>query len=877
MLCVRGILALYPGAFRRQFGRDALDDIRVDLHAAAARGLPALARAAAATLAAALRDLAAEHHAAWRGSRLHSSASDRKGSSMTRGLDADLRLAARRIRTQPLLAAAVILTLGLAIGASTSIFSVADAVLLRPLPFPQSERLVWLEERTPQGARRKVSLPAVDIWSREAPSLESVAFFESATSLVIVNGEPDRLPRATVSRSFLDVLKVRPALGTGFSSGGLAGAPQEVLISHRLWQRLGGRPELIGTALTLESGDYRIVGVMSPDFSYPAEAAFWATPSDAWRDIASMRGVRFVETIGRLRPDASVEQLREEFAVLTSRFPATDRVDGDVRMTATALHDVIVQHARTGLVTVSWAVAFLLAIACCNVAAIRLVAAVTRRREAAVQSALGAARARLLRQSALEILLIAMPACALGVAIAWSGQGAIVALSLDQIPRIGEASVELRALAFAIAATLCFTLLATVVPAAVLGRIAPATGLGGGAREGGPSPRVLRTLRGLLVAQVALAFVITAGGLLLARTVHQLSRVETGFDAPETVALRLNLAAKVAMSAVGRAFHEDLLRRVRALPEVASAAYAGRLPLSTAVAGSETSAPGEPAAEIHAMHNTAGPGYFATIGARMLEGREIAETDEASGPAVVLNAVLARHLFPSGSAVGRRVVFREMRGPVEARVVGVVQPLRYNGLSGDLVPELFLDYRIRPLPQWLIVRARESAVPLIPALKTLIRQTDPTNRITADPVTTLDAELARHLARPRFFLVLAGTFAVVALALAAVGLYAVMAFSVAQRRHEIGVRLALGATPSRLFASVMRSGVVLTAIGLLLGVAAAAAGVRMMQSLLFGVQPLDPLTFAASTALVVFIAVLACWVPARRARATDPLTVLRVE
>jgi predicted permease len=797
---------------------------------------------------------------------------------MFQGIHADARLAIRHYRARPLPALIVVTTLGLAVGAATVIFSVADAALLQPLPFPQADRLVRMEEVTVRETTGGVSLPVFDLW-RELPSLDAVTFYERSTALVMVRDEPDRLPIAMVSREFLATLGVPPALGRGFSSGPF-GPPEEVLISHHLWQRLGGRADVIGARLAVEPSEYTVVGVMPPDFAFPAEVQVWRTPPRELERIRTMRQLRFVSVIGRLKEGHSLATLQAGLDAVTAAHPATDRIGGDVRMAATDLRESIVGPVRRGVVTVAAAAGLLLILACCHVSAMLLAFTVSRQRELAVHAALGASQWRLVRQNAAAILMLAIPACLLGLAVAQLCRDAIVALSLDEIPRIGAMAIDGRAFVFSIGAAMLAGLAATFLPSWIAARVAGVATLRSAARDGSASPGILRVLRGLLVAEVALTFIILCGGLLLARSLSRLSVVDTGFSERNVLAARLNLtglSGRLPPPGTQIAFYADLLQRAREMPGVEAASFISRLPLSQAVLSTEVQVHGVPQTEVRAIYQTAGPGYFSTIGARIVEGRELTDADRPETPSVVINEVLARRLFEGESPLGRRVTFQEMRGPVEAQVVGVVRPLRYNGLQSDLAPEIYADYRVRLIPQYLVLRTAGAAEAMTPQLRTVVRQVDPSNGVTLENVTTIEREIAKRLARPRFFLALVGTFGTVALLVATAGLYGVMGFAVAQRRHEMGVRLALGASPARLFADVLTRGAIVTAIGLALGLTGAAIATRGMASLLFDVKPLDPLTFAATAALVGFVATLACWVPASRARATDPLSVLRTE
>jgi predicted permease len=868
-LVLRVVLLAYPRTFRHAFGREILDHVTREV--SSARGGAAAVRRALREIATAAGDAPAEHLAAWRGRPDGQPSSGRARD----GLMADFRLARRQVTGSPLASGIVIVTFALAIGAATAIFSVADAVLFRPLPFPSSDRLVRLDEETREASRAGVSVPAFEIWTRELRSLDGLAFFEPRTTLVLVNDEPDRLSGAAVSPTFFDVLGVRPALGAGFTQAPVFAGPREVVVSHALWQRLGGTESVLGASIAIDPGRFTIVGVMPRDFSYPEEAQYWTTVGDMGI-LGTERTLRFLLSIGRLTPEADIEALRAELDVLTERHPVTDPSAGSVRMTATGLRESIVGRVRTGVLSAGAAVALLLMVACCNITALLLAQASARHRERAVQMALGASGARIARQQLIHVACLAVPGGALGVLAALFCRDAIVALSLDEVPRIAGAAIDQRVWLFAFAVTAGAALAATLMPSWLAARTRATAALQAGSRSGGHARPVLRALRGLVVAQVALTFVLAVAAGLLARTFDRLSRVDLGFEPAGVLSLRINLPLRALTPAAQRLFYEDVLRRVRALPGVQSASYASRLPLSAVFGNIEVTRAATDGPAVRAVIQSASGGYLSTIGARLVAGRDFASAD-AAAPAVIINDVMARQLFPVGEASGQRVRFSFFGRPMEATVVGVSRALRYNGLTSATVPELYVDYRVRPFIMLLFVRTDLPAGEAVPMLRAAVRHADPSGRITIDQITSLDGEVDRHLARPRFFLALIGTFGLSALVLAAAGLYGVMAFAVEARKHDIGVRLALGASPSWIAGEILQTGGALTAAGLLGGVVAAYAATGAMQALLFGVAPRDPATFAATALVVAFIAFVACWLPARRARRTDPLAVMRAD
>src|SRR5688572_1425394 len=472
--------------------------------------------------------------------------------------------------------------------------------------------------------------------------------------------------------------------------------------------------------------------------------------------VRSMR-LRFLNGIGRLKPGATVAALRSELAVLTERLPASDRIGGAIRMTGEGLHESIVGHLRPGVAVVAISALLLLVIAVCNVTALLLGRATTRRKEIALQVALGASPQRLIRQSGLEVLLLTIPAGLSGIAAAWMVRDLIVGLSLAEVPRIAEVAIDARAMTFALLTTLITAALATILPAHIATRSDAASALQGLGRDGAVAPSILAVLRGLVVGQVAMTLVMLVGGVLLARSARTLAAVDPGFSHGRVLTVRVNLPLQGFPPGAARlAFYDIVRERALSMPGVESAAFSSRIPLADAVPTSEVKLARGTEPAVRSLMHSAGPGFFATIGARIVEGREISERDRASHPVVVINEILAARLFGTRSALGQRLSVGHWTGPVEAEVVGVARPVRYNGLAGSVIPEAYLDYSAAMQPLALFVRTNESAERIVPLLRSAVREADPSGRVTLDRTTWLQDELARRMARPRFFLALVG-------------------------------------------------------------------------------------------------------------------------
>ena len=637
---VRALLRLHPPEFRRRFAADVESDVRGDLEAAAARGPGPVCRAAGRAIADAIFGL-------WVYRR-------RPGAGRAVDFPQDLRVAWRRIRADRGPMAIVGLTFVVSIASAVAIFSVAEAALLRPLPYPDGERLVRLEERPAVSGRAGVSIPAFDLWRTELPSLESVAFYEARFNTVVVDGSAERLSGAGVSREIFDVLGVRPARGRPFTPGSSFGAPDEAVISHRLWLRLGGTEAVVGSALQIDPRPYTIVGVMPPGFDYPGDADYWVTTREMGV-LKDARDLRFLDAVGRLTPGASLQRLQSELAVVDARYPETDRTGGAVHMAAFSVRDAIVGAARPGLRIALAGAVLLLVLACCNISALVLARTCARNRTFAVQRALGASGSRLAAQSVLEVALVTVPCGAAGTAVAWLLLDVLTALERSQVPGVGPLAINGRVLAFAGLATIVSSVAAAVVPAVISARADAVASLR--ARSAAASPGILALLRGLIVAQVALGFVVAVCAALLGRSVARLAHAERGFDAAQVATARINLPLREFREVpVQLALYDRILERARSLPGVRAVGLASRLPLAEAIAGSDVSLPDAAAgssAGLRAELQVASRGYLAAIGARLLAGADFDEHQPAE-PSVVINDVLAARLFPDGGAIGRR-------------------------------------------------------------------------------------------------------------------------------------------------------------------------------------------------------------------------------
>jgi len=805
----------------------------------------------------------------------------------------DVRHAVRSLRRAPGFTAVAILTLALGIGASSAIFSVVRGVLLRPLPFTAPEQLVRVFT-TARGDTRKYSSPPNFAALRERRDVfTGVAAYDFSTPTLTDAGEPRKLESAQVTPGFFEVLGVLPARGRTFrEADALAGGEAAVVIGHAFWQQdLGGDPAVVGRTLVLDGVRRTVVGVMPPAFDFPEGRQLW-TPLEADETYAATsateRGSNWLWLVARLRPGATVERAQAAADALARRleadFPASQR---GVGFAVVGLRDEIVGEVRTPLVLLFGAVGVLLLIACANVAGLLLARAATRQEELAVRVALGAGRQRLVRQLLTESLLLAVAGGAVGLLVAVWGADALVAARPPGMPRLDDVRVDGTVVAFAAAAVLAATLLVGLVPALLAARGAVAQALRAGGR-GGQGTRGSQRLRGgLVVGQTALAVVLLAGAGLLGRSFLGLVAVDPGFRPAGVAAFPVELpeTAYTDTSAV-RGFYAALTERLAALPDVESAAAVYRLPLASsgiavgfAVEGREPM-PGE---ELRLELRSATPDYFRAMGIPVRAGRGIAAGDHEAAPRVaVLNEAAARRYFGGADPVGQQLRFRSGQvGDEPVTVVGIVGGVRHYALDRSPEPEVYFPHAQVPLARMTVVvraacRARQrdcDPIALTRGVREVVGGLDA--RVPVPALRTLEEIVADSVARPRFLATLLALLAGGALALTAVGIFGLLSFTVAQRRREIGIRIALGARPPAVLRRVLAQAMALVVAGLAIGLAGALLLGRLVTGLLYGVRPTDPVTLVAVALLLGVTGALAALVPARRAAAVEPATALR--
>jgi predicted permease len=798
----------------------------------------------------------------------------------------DLRFGLRGLVRRPGHTAAAVATLALGIGATTAIFTVVHGVLLQPLPLPEPERLVRLYQSYPERGEERGGVSQLDVedWAEESEALEAAGAYTTIADGLTLSGleRSEKLATAYVSGGFFPALGLAAERGRTLGPADARADDRAVVFAHGLWQRrFGGDPEIVGRKLTLDGEPMTVLGVMPASFGLPSpEIEIWGLLSlIPESSVPRERYVRWLGALGRLAPEVSAADARAELASVAGRlaeqYPDSNR--GATEVAVVPLRREMVAEVRAALLLLFAAVGALLLIACVNVASLMLARGVSRTGELAVRGALGAGRGRLARQLLVESLLVALLGGAAGTLLAAWGVEALLGLAAGLLPRASEVAVDGPVLVFAAATAVITALLAGTLPALRLSRPALERTLRRGRDElaGGSSGRVGETL---VAVEIALTVVLVVSAGLLARSLGRMLDTDTGFAADRLLSLTLIVPDhRYPERPQYLAQYRRLWESLAALPGVESVASikvpplaggAGAETLGFRVEGRPSPAAGE---ELQAHWFPVSRGFFRTAGIPLLAGRDFAARDDPEAPWVaVVNRALAERHFPGEDPVGRRLFVAEQN----VEIVGLAADARHVSVTEPPEPTLYLHQEQAPRRVVsFLLRTRGEPADLVPAVRDAVAAVDPEQAVTR--LAPLSALISESVGLPRLVAVLVVLFSALALALAALGLFGVLAFAVSRRRPEIGIRIALGADGRRVVAEVLRRGMVPVVLGLVFGFAGAAAAARLLGSLLYGVGAADPVSYAAAGAVLLIAALAACVEPARRAAATDPMSVLR--
>jgi putative ABC transport system permease protein len=805
----------------------------------------------------------------------------------------DLRYGIRMLLKHKGFTIVATLTLALGVGANTAIFSVVNTVLLRPLPFQEADRLMMLGavDARKDGGLSSISYPNFVDWRAQSGSFERLAAFRVRSFALTGSDEPARLNGVVASAELFTLLGVEPTLGRSFRTEEDNAGASVVIISHGLWRRrFNSDPQVIGRNITLDNRSHIVVGVAPAGFQFPIAAE----PADLWTTIAydaagddpmtAQRGLGYLRVIGRLKPEVNITQAQADMDGIARRLERQypdDNAHWGPRLVPAL--EQLVGGVRRPLLILFGAVGCVLLIACANVANLLLARATARRREIALRAALGAGRGRIIRQLLTESALLALAGCVCGWLLALGCLETLLSLIPENIPRLQEIRLDGRVFGFTLLVSLLTGVIFGLAPALQAAKTELTETLKEGGRSG-EGARGARLRSALMIAEVAIALVLMVGAGLLLKSFWRLLQVNPGFDPRQALTFRLSLPDSKYPAPRAVAFFEQLQARLQNLPGARSASVTFALPFSKSGIVTGLDIEGRPVApgdrpDIDCQIVL--PEYFRTMGIRLIKGRDFSARDDLNArPVAIINETLARRFFPNEDPLGKRIHPDIAAGPDDApirEIIGVVNDVRYRSMTADVPPEVYMPYPQLAVTtgMWIALRTDVDPRGLISAARAEVQALD--KELPVFEVKTLDQYVSGAVAHQRFSALLLLLFAVLSLLLTAVGLYGVISYSVTQRTHEIGVRRALGAQTHDVLKLVVKQGMKLTLIGALLGLGGALALTRLLQTLLFGVSATDPLTFAVIVLLLIAVALLACWVPARRAAKVDPMTALRFE
>lgn len=790
----------------------------------------------------------------------------------------DIRYAFRSLLKRPLFAAVALITLALGIGTNTAIFSVVNAVLFRPLPYPNEDRIVRIDETEATGGGMGISPPNLIDFQQQNKSFEGIAAYTGGSFILTGGPEPIRVQAMEVTPNLFSVLAVSPTVGRIFSEDDLRERQaQVVLLSYGFWQRhFGGDRDLIGRQITLDDKSYSVVGVMPRDFEFPIQdekVEMWV-PLTFAGDLTQMRGAHYLDGVGRLKPNITAQQAIADLDGIAQRIAQQYPKLVTGKTSVVALKQDLVGGVKRYLLMLAGAVMFVFLIAAANVTSLMLARAAERQKEIAVRMALGATRIRLLRQLLTEGLTLSLLGGAVGAIIALWSMDFLLAISPGDLPRLRSVRVDWLVLSFAFFISVICGVLLALAPALRSSSPDLNSTLKESLGTSAIAPRqALR--KGLVVVEISLAFVLLTGAGLMIRTLLKLNAIDPGFEADGVLVAEVVLPkSKYPDESSQTNFFNGLIERISALPGVESVGGTSNLPLSgtnmvflASVEGQQGSFP--------ASFRSISADYLRTMQVRLLKGRWLERSESASTQRTVLiNETMARQISKDGDVLGKRIKhgFKNL----VAEVVGVVGDVKYAGLDRPTKPEMYAPFAQHPWPfMRIVLRTKGDPASFGSVVRREVQAIDKNQPI--DKIMTMSSVVSSSIKTRRFYMQLLGIFAVVAFALASAGIYGVVAYSVAQRRKEIGIRMALGATRADVMRLVLRESFFVTLLGVALGVVGAYSATRVLATLLFEIKPTDPLTLISLSVLLGAVAILAAYVPARRAAKVDPLVALRYE
>ncbi|HEV8204864.1 MAG TPA: ABC transporter permease [Pyrinomonadaceae bacterium] len=804
----------------------------------------------------------------------------------------DIRYGVRGLFKHPGFTALIVITLALGIGASSAIFSIVDSVLLRRLPYTTASRIVAIQELNQDGKRVQVTSANFVDWRAQNTVFEHLAAIKQTTSNLALSDHAERIDLAQTNANFFDIFGIKPQYGRLFiPQDEQAGHEPIVVVSNSLWQRrFGSDPSLVGKPIALDGKNYTVVGVAPDGFQYPDKTEVWVPPlrlvPELWpnQDVTQTRGMGYLAAVATLKPGVSLPQAAAEMETITTRLRQQYPDTNNRRFNrVVSLHEHLVGDTNKLLWLLLGAVTFVLLIGCANVANLLLASGASRQKEMAIRTALGASRARVVRQLFTESTLLALTGGTVGLLIAYWGVAGITKLLPNDFPRLNEIHMNVRVLGFTFVASVLTGILFGLVPALQISRPDVQEAIRETGRGVSGNRRQSRFRQALIVVEVALSVVLLVGAGLLFRSFLRLQSVNTGFVSEHVWTARLTPSGtSYNDQADYDRFYNQVLEKVSAVPGVQDAGVINTLPLDKGptagfrVDGREVTTPDKwPSAN----YRSVSPNYFRAMGIPVLQGRAYTDRDNINSPLVmIVNQKLADEEFSGENPIGKRITFGNTDNgqPRWFEIVGVVANVRSLELREEPTAELYFATLQDYWPAMsLVVRSNVDSPNLSASVRQIVNEVD--KSVPVSNVQMMDHVVSASITQPRFNLFLLGLFSTVAMLLSAAGIYGVTAYSVTQRTHELGIRIALGAQVGDVLKMILGQGMAVIGIGLVIGLAAAFALVRLLRSFLFGVGEKDPFTFVAITVLLLLVALLACYIPARRATKVDPLEALRYE